>query len=82
MRIAVASAVGAFIGGCAGYLFFTEHGRRVRLQIEPTVDHLRHEVMSFAKSLEGVSSVARDGWQLIQEVIAEDRVRPGAPLTH
>ena len=34
-RALAATVVGAVLGGLAGYLFFTEHGRSVRRQIEP-----------------------------------------------
>ena len=40
-RALVASCVGAVIGGMAGYLLFTEHGRTLRRQIEPALEDLR-----------------------------------------
>jgi hypothetical protein len=71
IRIAAASAVGALLGGVAGFLFLTERGRDARRQIEPAIDDLRRELMSLGKSLEGAGDVAREGWRLLQDFIAE-----------
>lgn len=71
IRIAAAGAVGAFLGGVAGYLFLTDRGRAARRQIEPAIEDLRRELMSFAKSLEGAGGVAREGWKALQELMTE-----------
>ena len=36
-RALAATVVGAVIGGAAGYLFFTEHGRSLRRQLCPGI---------------------------------------------
>jgi hypothetical protein len=83
VRIAMASAVGALLGGVAGYLFLTERGRETRLQIAPAMEELKQELASFGRSLEGASGIAREGWKLLQELAAEDAgVGPGRSVTH
>lgn len=42
--IFLSSIVGAVIGGCAGYLFLTEDGRRLRQELEPKVADLVAEL--------------------------------------
>src|SRR5690349_5866878 len=39
-RAIAATMVGAVVGGMAGYLFFTEHGRFLRRQIEPALEDI------------------------------------------
>lgn len=83
IRIAAASLVGALIGGVAGYLLMTERGREARRHIQPAIEDLRHELASFAQSLEGAGNVARDGWRFLQDIVADDRTRaPGTSVTH
>ena len=72
MRIAVASAMGALIGGAAGYFFLTERGRVARRQFAPAIDELKRELGDLGKSLEGASGLAREGWKLLQELAEDD----------
>ena len=39
-----AAAVGAVLGGLAGYLFFTPRGRALRSQLEPALDDMMVEL--------------------------------------
>ncbi len=70
-RAIAATIVGAVIGGVAGYLFFTEEGRRVRRQIEPALDDFARELMSFRVTLQKAAGVANDGWNLLNDVLGE-----------
>ena len=70
-RAIAATIVGAALGGVAGYLFFTEHGRRVRRQIEPALDDFVNELMSFRATLRKAAGVATDGWKLLNEALGE-----------
>ena len=74
MRIAVASAVGALLGGAAGYLFLTERGRVARQQLGPAIDELKRELGDLGRTLEGAGGLAREGWKLLQD-LAEDDTR-------
>jgi gas vesicle protein len=70
-RAVAATIVGAVIGGVAGYLFFTEHGRGVRRQIEPALDDLARELMSFRSTVQKAAGVASEGWKLLNDALGE-----------
>ena len=67
----VASVVGAVIGGLAGYLFFTEHGRSLRRQLEPALDDFSRELNSFRATVHKAAGVANEGWKLLNEAMGE-----------
>ena len=75
-RALAATVVGAVIGGVVGYLFFTEHGRRVRQQIEPALDDFSRELMSFRATVQKAAGVANEGWQLLNEALGESAQPP------
>jgi hypothetical protein len=79
-RAIAATMVGAVLGGLAGYLFFTEHGRSVRRQIEPALDDLAKELMSFRATVQKAAAVATDGWKLLNEALGEGAQQ--APLRY
>ena len=64
-----ATIVGAVIGSIAGYLFFTERGRRVRRQIEPALDDFARELMSFRHTFQTAAGAANDSWALLNETL-------------
>jgi gas vesicle protein len=70
-RAVAATIVGAVIGGMAGYLFFTQHGRSLRRQIEPALDDLARELMSFRSTVQKAAGVANEGWKLLNETLGE-----------
>ena len=78
-RALAAALIGAGIGGVAGYLFFTEHGRRVRLQIEPAIDEIARELMSFRTTLQKATGTASEGWKMLNEALGETAPAPGYP---
>jgi hypothetical protein len=67
----MATLVGAVIGGIAGYLFFTEPGRKVRRQIEPAIDDLTRELNSLRSTVRKATAAANDGWNLLNEAVGE-----------
>jgi len=77
-----AALLGAAIGGVAGYLFFTEHGRRVRRQFEPALDDFARELISFRNTVQKAAGVANEGWKLVNEAIGERGSTPRYPGTH
>jgi hypothetical protein len=78
-----ATIVGAVIGGVAGYLFFTEHGRSVRRQIEPALDDFSRELNSFRSTFQKAAGVANEGWKLLNEALGEGgRQAPRYPGAH
>jgi hypothetical protein len=67
-----AAIVGAVIGGLAGYLFFTEQGRRMRRSIEPALDDMARELIAFRGTVQKAAGVASEGWKLLNEALGED----------
>jgi gas vesicle protein len=78
-REIAATLVGAVIGGLAGYLFFTDRGRSVRRQIEPALDDLSRELMSFRSTVLRASGVVSEGWSLLNEALGETGPAPRFP---
>jgi hypothetical protein len=82
-RAVAATIVGAVIGGAAGYLFFTEHGRAVRRQFEPALDDIARELHSFRATVQKAAGVANEGWKLLNEALGEGtQPPPRYPGTH
>ena len=59
--------VGALAGMGAAFLFFTDRGRALRDQIEPTVDDVRREFARFQSTIEKVGEMANDGMRVFNE---------------
>ena len=81
-RAVAASLFGAAIGGLVGYLFFTDHGRSLRRQIEPALDDFARELNSFRATVSKAAGVATEGWKLLNEAMGEtgfDQRRYPAP---
>ena len=74
-RVLMSALLGAALGGVAGYLYLTEQGRRVRAQIEPTLDGIAAELQRARATGEKVREVARDGQRTLNDLVGEDRVR-------
>ena len=70
-RAVAATLVGAVIGGAAGYLFFTDHGRALRRQIEPALDDFARELMSFRGTVQKAAGVANEGWKLLNDALGD-----------
>jgi gas vesicle protein len=70
-RAVAATIVGAVIGGMAGYLFFTEQGRRLRRSLEPALEDLARELNSFRATVQKAAGVANEGWKLLNEAMGE-----------
>src|SRR5438045_1370763 len=75
-RAVAATVVGAVIGGAAGYLFFTDHGRSLRRQIEPALDDFARELMSFRGTVQKAAGVAKGGWKLLNDELGENKQPP------
>lgn len=60
------------IGGVAGYLFFTDHGRSVRRQLEPALEDISRELNSFRITIQKAADVAGDGWKLLNDPLGDN----------
>ena len=74
-RTMTATVVGAVVGGIAGYLFFTENGRRLRRQVEPALEDLMRELDSFRGTVQKAAGVVAEGWSVLNEALGEDSAR-------
>lgn len=81
-RAMAATVAGAIVGGIAGYLLFTEHGRSLRRQLEPALDDFVRELHSFRGTVERAAGVANEGWKLLNEAMGEAVAPPRYPGTH
>jgi hypothetical protein len=63
--------VGVVLGGIAGYLFFTEHGRRLRRSLEPALEDLSRELSSFRVTVQRAAGVANEAWKLLNDTLAD-----------
>jgi len=67
-----AAMVGAVLGGVAGYLFFTEHGRSLRRQIDPALEDFVRELRGFRATVQKAAGVASEGWTMLNDALGED----------
>ncbi len=67
-RVALAAVLGAVLGGCWGYLYLTEGGRRLRLHLEPTLDDVLTEVRRWRSTVEKARSAMDEGWRSLNEI--------------
>jgi gas vesicle protein len=82
-RAVMATVVGAVVGGFAGYLFFTDHGRSLRRQFEPALDDIARELSQFRGTVHKAAGVANEGWKLLNEALGESTQPPTRyPTTH
>ena len=76
-REIVATITGAVLGGIAGYLFFTDPGRKMRRQLEPVLEDLSREFVTMRRTVAEASGVATQGWTLLNDALG-DGGRPSA----
>ncbi len=60
-RVFLSTAVGAAAGAAAGYLYFTEGGRRLRSRIDPQLDDAMHEIRRLRSTVNKLQVVASEG---------------------
>lgn len=70
-REMTATIVGALIGGVAGYLFFTERGRRARRRIEPALEDFSRDLMSLRNTVQEAAGIAGESWKLLNDTLGE-----------
>jgi gas vesicle protein len=81
-RVMAATVVGAVIGGIAGYLFFTDHGRSIRRQLEPALEDFSRELMSFRATVQKAAGAASEGWKVLNDALGDGGRTPRYPATH
>ena len=67
-RVLLATLMGAVAGGVWGWLYLTEGGRRVRLQIEPKLDDFVRELSNVRGTVDKARTAANEGWRSLNEI--------------
>ena len=70
-QIVTATLFGALVGGLAGFLFFTDRGRRVRREIEPALEDFVRELSSLRGTVQRAADVAGESWRLLNDMVRE-----------
>lgn len=70
-RAMAVTIVGAVVGGIAGYLFFTEHGKQLRRSLEPALEDLAREIEGLRTTVQRAAGVATDGWRMLNDAMSE-----------
>jgi gas vesicle protein len=81
-RVVAATVVGAVVGGVAGYLFFTDHGRNLRRQLEPALEDFSRELMSFRATVQKAAGAAGEGWKLLNDALGDSGRTARYPAAH
>lgn len=74
-RDVAAIIAGALIGGVLGYLFFTDRGRALRLQLEPALEDFARELSGFRTTIQRAIGAASESWDVASSA-------PGGPNVH
>ena len=74
-RVMLSSLLGAALGGVVGYLYLTDQGRKVRQEIEPTLDAIAGELQRARDAGDKVRNVAEGGQKTINNLVGEDCTR-------
>jgi hypothetical protein len=64
----MASLIGAVAGGAWGWLYLTDHGRRIRDQIEPKLDDFINEVTRARGTVDKARAAANEGWRSLNDM--------------
>ena len=67
-RVLLATMMGAVAGGVWGWLYLTEAGARVRLQIEPKLDDFVKELANVRGTVDKARTAANEGWRSLNEI--------------
>ena len=81
--ILIGALAGALIGGAAGYLYFTEAGRRVREELEPRMNGVIAELQRARLAAARAVNAAGQSWQSVREMDSTRRSRglaTGSPI--
>ena len=74
-KVALATVLGAAIGGVFGCLYLTERGRRTRDQIEPLLDEIIREIHRLRGAAEKLREAAQESRRAVDDLIGETRPR-------
>ena len=67
-RVLLATMMGAVAGGVWGWLYLTQSGARVRVQIEPKLDDFVRELSNARGTVEKARTAASEGWRSLNDI--------------
>jgi hypothetical protein len=67
-RVFMSTVIGAAAGAIIGFLYLTEQGRRVRMQIEPRLDDFMTELTRLRGTVQKARAAADEGWRSLGEI--------------
>ena len=67
-RVLLATMMGAVAGGVWGWLYLTERGARIRVQIEPKLDDFVRELSNARGTVAKARGAASEGWRSLNEI--------------
>ena len=67
-RVLLATMLGAVAGGVWGWLYLTENGARMRVQIEPKLDDFVRELSNVRGTVEKARTAANEGWRSLNDI--------------
>ena len=70
-KVALATVLGATIGGVFGCLYLTERGRRTRDQIEPLLDQAIREIHQLRGTADKLREAAQEGRRAVEDLMGE-----------
>jgi hypothetical protein len=81
-RIALAACIGASVGAIPGFLYLTERGYRLRVQIEPRLDDFMSEITRLRGTVEKARAVADEGWRSLSDLAGTPKWEGGSRVSH
>ena len=70
-KVALATVLGATIGGVFGCLYLTERGRRTRDQMEPLLDEVMTEIRRLRGTAEKLREAAQESRRAVEDLMGE-----------
>jgi len=68
-QVFMATALGAAVGGMVGWLYLTERGRRVRVQLEPFLDNIVDEIHQTQQVVDKARFAVNEGRRALDDVL-------------
>jgi len=68
-QVFLTTVLGAVVGGVFGWLYLTERGREVRVQIEPFFDNLVDEIHQVEQTVDKARLAATEGRRALDDVL-------------
>lgn len=67
-RVFISAVIGAAAGAVVGFLYLTERGARVRVQIEPRLDEFIGELTRLRGTVQKARLAANESWRSLGEI--------------